>query len=149
MQFSSRGGQRWPNLITYLKLSLCVVIKSILTFHVHACKGVKLRFYLKIYLFTRKTLWLSLSNLQSYPSKINFHLLGLSDEVLFVFVAFIVLAQYQFELKYFKILIRILARLCMIIMHKEDLPSHETCHFLEQNRPMCNGKGSLISKKKI
>ena len=25
----------------------------------------------------------------------------------------------------------------MIMMHKEDLPPHDTCHFLEQNRPMC------------
>ena len=42
--------------------------------------------------------------------KLDFHLLGLSDEVSFVFVAFLVLAQSQFELIYFKILIRILAR---------------------------------------
>ena len=74
MQFSSRDVRRWSNLIIYLNLSY-FVIKSILTFHGHACKGVKLRFYLKIYLFTRKTLWLSLSNLQSNPSKIRFSLI--------------------------------------------------------------------------
>ena len=58
--------------------------------------------------------------------------------VLFVFIAILVLAQFHFELKNFKILIRILAKLCTIMMHKEDLPPHETCHFLEQNRPLCN-----------
>ena len=56
--------------------------------------------------------------------------------VLIVFIAILVLAQFHFELKNFKILIRILAKLCTIMMHKEDLSPHETCHFLD--RPLCN-----------
>ena len=72
MQFSIRDGWRWPHLIMYLKLSLYFVLKSIFTFHIHACKWVKLTFYLKMKIFARKTLWLSLSKLHSYPSKSRF-----------------------------------------------------------------------------
>ena len=75
MQFSSRDGRRWPHLIIYLKLSLYFVLKSIFTFHGHACKWVKLTFYLKMDLFARKTLWLSLSKLHSYPSKSKYLLI--------------------------------------------------------------------------
>ena len=49
--------------------------------------------------------------------------------LLFVFIVILVLAQFHFELKNFKILIRILAKLCTIMMPKEDLPPHETYHF--------------------
>ena len=45
------------------------VLELVLTFHGHACKGVKLTIYFKIDLFTRKTLWLLLSKLQNFPSK--------------------------------------------------------------------------------
>ena len=75
MQFSTRDGRRWPHLIINLKLSLCFVLKSIFTFHGHACKGVKLTFYLKMDLFTRKKLLMSRSKLQSYPSKSKYPLI--------------------------------------------------------------------------
>ena len=56
MQFSSRDGRRWPHLIIHLKLSLYFVLKSIFTFHGHACKWVKLTFYLKMNLFAKKNI---------------------------------------------------------------------------------------------
>ena len=75
MQFSTRDGRRWPHLIINLKLSLCFELKSVFTFHGHACKGVKLTFYLKMDLFLRKKLRLCLSKLHGYPSKSKYLLI--------------------------------------------------------------------------
>ena len=131
MQFSTRDGRRWPHLIINLKLSLCFVLKSVFIFHGHACKGVKLTFYLKIDLFTRKILWLSLSKLHSFPSKSWYPHIRAFKWGIFCFctifcsctISIWIQKTENFWFKFWQD--------CMIMGLKEDWPPHDTWWQLE------------------